>query len=196
MQNPNTLNGMNVSQLKDTISAIQEQPELAKFQFRVTNKWLGGNHNRTHIKDFYGAGQEDTSRAKPFVLDVDAPSVLQGDDNGPSSSEYVLNALAGCMTTTLVFHAALQGIHIEEMESTIEGDVDLRGALGINAAVRAGYENITVTFRVKSTASAAQLEALTRFSPVLDIVRHPVPVNVQVITTENNLLKESNLVTL
>jgi uncharacterized OsmC-like protein len=195
MQNPTMLNGMNVSQLQDTIGAIQQQPELAKFQFRATNQWLSGNHNRTHIKDFYGAGQEDTSRAKAFVLDVDEPSVLQGDDHGPSPAEYVLNALAGCLTTTLVFQAALQGIHIEEMESTIEGDVDLRGGLGINAAVRAGYENITVTFRVKSAASAAQLQALTRFSPVLDIVSNPVPVNVRVIKT-GNLLKEGNHVTL
>lgn len=186
MQEPQMINGLDVSQLKDTIGAVRQQPELAEFRLRATNTWLNGNHNRTYVKDFYGAGQEDTSRARPFVLEVDEPSVLQGEDNGPCPAEYVLTALAGCLTTTMVFNAALQGIKIEEIESTIEGDIDLQGALGLAEAVRAGYEKITITFRVKSTASAEQLEALTRLSPVLDIVTNPVPVNVRVIKTADD----------
>lgn len=174
------VNGVNVTKLLDTIGAVKGNPEIAKFQFRATNQWIKGGHNRTTIKEFYGACQEDTTRTEPFVLDADEPPILLGEDLGPNPVEYVLKALAGCMTTTLVYHAASRGIVVEEVESTLEGDLDLQGFLGIKKDVRKGFQNIKVSFKVKSDGDTQLLEQLAKNSPVFDIVTNPVPVSVTV----------------
>ena len=177
------INGVDVDQLFSTINAIKENPGLAKFEFRANNQWINGGHNRTSVKDFYGAGQEDTTRKRTFVFDNDEPVALLGEDNGANPVEFVLHALAGCLTTSLVYHAAAQGIKIDAVESKFEGDLDLRGFLGVNEDVRNGYENIRVTFKIKADAPEEKLKELCelaqRRSPVFDIVTNRVPVNVQ-----------------
>ena len=122
------VNGVNVENLMQSIEAFKQQPALGKFQFRATNKWITGAHNQSRIKGFYGAGQEDTQRTQTFVLDADEPAVLHGGDRGASAGEFVLHALAACVTTSIVYHAAARGIRIEELESRLEGDVDDRQA--------------------------------------------------------------------
>ena len=184
MQEQQVVNGVNVTQLTETISAITETPSLARFQFRLRNDWIDGSQNRSQVKDFYGANQEDTSRGKPFVLDADEPLVLLGSDKSANPAEYVLHALAACLTTSMLYHAAARGIVIEEVESTLEGDIDLHGFLGLKDDVRKGYQNIRVNFRIKTDASAEQLQELTKYSPVFDIVSNPVPVSIQVETVK------------
>ena len=177
------VNGVNVDELFKTLDAVKKTAAIAKFRFRADNTWINGGHNRTSIRNFYGAGAEDTSRKTPFVLDADEPKVLLGTDRGPNPVEYVLTALAGCLTSSLVYHAAARGIAIEEVESHLEGDLDLRGFLGTSDEVRNGYENIRVTFKIKADATEEQLEELVQLarerSPVFDIVSHPVPVSVE-----------------
>jgi len=183
---PSTINGVNVEQLGANISAIQDNTKLAKFQFRATNTWIQGGHNRTTIKEFYGVGKEDRTRTEPFVLDADEPSVLLGEDQGANPVEFVLHALAACMTTSMVYHAAARGIKIDAVESHLEGDLDIRGFLGISPDVRPGYKNLRVNFTVKSDASAETLRELAKFSPVFDIVTNPVPVAISVTTEGSN----------
>ena len=177
------INGVNVDQLFATINAIKENPGLAKFKFRAKNQWINGGQNRTSIKEFYGAGREDTTRIKTFVFDNDEPEVLLGQDNGANPVEFVLHALAGCLTTSLVYHAAAQGIKIDAVESRFEGDLDLRGFLGMNEDVRNGYQNIRVTFKIKADAPEEKLKELCELaqkrSPVFDVVTNGVPVKVQ-----------------
>ncbi len=181
---PNTqmVNGVNVSQLFSTIDAIDGSPRLAKFKFRAENKWINGGHNRSTIQNFSRAGQEDTSRKQPMVLDSDEPSVLLGDDNGANPVEFVLHAMASCLTVSLIYHAAAKGIKLDEVESRLEGSLDLRGFLGLSADVRNGYENIQVTFRIKADASEERLQELCELaqkrSPVFDMVTNSVPVTV------------------
>jgi uncharacterized OsmC-like protein len=184
---PNSeINGVNVDQLSTTIKAIKETPSLAKFKFRASNRWIDGAHNRTTIKDFYGAGNEDTSRSEAFVMDNDEPAVLLGEDRGANPVEVVLHALAGCLTTSLVYHAAAQGIRIDEVESKFEGDIDLHGFLGLSESVRNGYENIRVKFKIKGDAPKEKLEELCQLarkrSPVFDIISNPVSVSVRLET--------------
>ena len=174
------INGVNVTALGETVEAVKGTPEIAKFQFRATNKWLRGGLNRSNIQGFYGACAEDTNRTEPFVLDNAEPPVLLGEDEAPNPVEYVLHALAGCMTTTLVYHAAARGIRIESVESELEGDLDLHGFLRLDETVRNGYENIRVKFKVVSDASEEELADLARISPVFDIVSNPVPIAVSV----------------
>jgi uncharacterized OsmC-like protein len=164
------------------VDTVKKTASIAKFRFRADSIWVDGGHNRTSIRNFYGAGGEDTSRKTPFILDADEPKVLLGTDRGADPVEYVLTALAGCLTTSLVYHAAARGIAIHEVESHLEGDLDLRGFLGISDEVRNGYENIRVSFKIKADASEKQLQELVQLaqqrSPVFDIVSHPVPVSV------------------
>jgi uncharacterized OsmC-like protein len=177
-----TMNGVNLDQLQASINAIQGETDLAKFQFRAVNTWVQGGHNRSSIKEFYGVGKEDDTRTEPFILDADEPAVLLGEDHGANPVEFVLHALAACLTTSMVYHAAARGIKIDSVESRLEGDLDLRGFLGLSKEVRPGYQNLRVHFTVKSDAPADQLRELTKFSPVYDIVSNPVPVDISIAT--------------
>jgi len=173
-------NGVDTEQMFQTLDAIKAQPELATFRFRATNHWISGAHNRSTIKDFYGAGQEDTSRAEAHVLDAGEPPVLLGTDTGPNPVEYLLHSLAACLTTSLAYIAAARGVRLTEVESTLEGELDARGAFGLDDDYRNGFERIRVSFRVEGDAPEEQLreviERATRRSAVYDMVSNGVPV--------------------
>ncbi|HSJ54057.1 MAG TPA: OsmC family protein [Anaerolineae bacterium] len=176
-------NGVNVEQLVATMDAIRRNPELARFRFRAHNAWIDGGHSRTTIQGFYGAGQEDTSRTKPHILEGDEPAVLLGSNAGANAVEAVLHALASCLAVGFVYNAAAQGINVESLSFDLEGELDLRGFLGLSRDVRPGYEGIRLTYRVRSDAPREKVEALCEYvqqtSPVLDMLRNPVPVKVQ-----------------
>lgn len=173
-------NGVDVAAIQQTVRVLQDNPRLGRFQFRARNRWLGGARNRTTVKDFYGVGKEDDQRRQTFELDCDEPAVLLGDDRAANPVEHLLNALLGCVTTSLVMHAASRGIELEALESQAEGDIDVRGFLGLTNEVPRGFQNIRVKFHVKSTADPRQLEELARFSPVFNTLINPTAVQVQV----------------
>ena len=181
-------NGVDTSVLFATLNAIKQQPDLARFQFRARNVWLGGAHNRSTIKAFYGACQEDTSRAREFVIDAGEPAVLVGTDTGPNPAEALLHALAACLTTSLIYVAAARGVRLTRVESTLEGDMDLRGALGLSDDYRNGFERVRVTFTVAGDAAPEKLRELVnraqQRSAVFDMVSHGVPVTVATIVDE------------
>lgn len=182
MEQERVINGVNVTKLSGLVDAIREKPGLARFQLRATNQWIGGMQNKATVKDFYGAGKEDDTRRQPFVYKEDEPPVLLGNNEGASPVEYVLVALSGCLTSSLIAHAAARGVRLDSVESKLEGDVDLRGFLGMAAEVRRGFENIRVTFRIKSDAPREKLQELVELaqkrSPVFDIVTNPTAVTV------------------
>lgn len=183
MQVTNTVNGIDVDRLAETIGHVSADPTLARFQFRARNRWLGSTHNRSTVKGFYGAGQEDTTRPEAFVLDADEPQVLLGENRAPNAPEYVLHALAACLTGTIVLHAAARGIALEGLECTVEGELDLQGVFDLDDDVRPGYEGIRVSFKASGDLDdeqLAEIAGLTRYSPVRDIVSNPVPVAIDV----------------
>lgn len=183
MQATSSLNGIDLDRLSGTIAAVSGDPTLARFQFRARNQWIDGGFSRTMIKDFYGVGQEDTSRTQTFTVESDEPPVLLGENRAPNTVEYVLHALAACVSGTIVYHAAARGIAIEGMETTIQGDLDLRGFLGLDGEVRPGFEQIRVLIKVTGDVDDNQLRELadlTRYSPVRDIVANPLPVAIDV----------------
>ncbi len=173
------VNGVDVGQLFNTIEAIKGTPDIAKFKFRATNEWIHGGHNRTTVTDFYGA-QQDHDHLNAFVLDEDEPQVLLGEDKGPNPVEYLLTGLIGCLTSSLVYHAAAKGIEIKGVKSRLEGDIDLRGFLGLSPDVKVGYENIRVYFKIDADVSDEQKEELIKmaqkYSPVFNTVSNPTPV--------------------
>ena len=179
-------NGVDTEQLFGTLDALKADPSLAKFQFRARNRWIEGAHNRTTIRDFYAANQEDTSRAEEFVIDAGEPAILLGSDTGANPAEYLLHALAACLTTSLVYVAAARGIHLTAVESTLEGDMDVQGALGLSDDYRNGFEQIRVSFRVEGDAPEEKLQEFVaraqQRSAVFDMVTNGVPVTVEVAT--------------
>jgi uncharacterized OsmC-like protein len=178
----NIVNGVKVDELYGTIDAVKNAPVIATFRFRAENKWQDGGHNRTTIKNFYGT-QQDHERPQPFVLDADEPPILLGRDRGPNPVEYLLTALASCVTTSIVYHAAARGIVIRSMESRLEGDIDLQGFLGIRDDVPKGFKEIRMFVNIDADAPKEELEDIVKlgptYSPVYDTVTRPVPVKVQ-----------------
>jgi uncharacterized OsmC-like protein len=181
MAQEKNVNGINVDLLFSTIELIKKQPEIAQFKFRAKNTWVDGTHNRATVKDFYGALKEDDSRT-PLVFEIDEPPVLCGQNLGANPVEYLLVALSGCLTTSLVAHAAAKGIAVKKVSSRYEGDLDLRGFLGISEDVPVGYQNIRVFFKIEADIPEAQKEELIRmaqkYSPVFNSIAKPVPVSV------------------
>jgi uncharacterized OsmC-like protein len=177
-------NGVDTEKMFATLDLIKDRPELARFQFRATNRWLGGAHNRSPIEGFYAAGGEDTSRGQAWDLDAGEPAILLGTDTGPNPAEYLLHALAACLTTSIVYVAAARKVELTSVESTLTGDMDVRGALGVDEEPRNGFERIAVSFRVTGNAPAEKLrevvERARQRSAVYDMVTNGVPVAVEV----------------
>ena len=182
LKQPNLVNGLDVDAAVATIEAIKANPSLARFQFRTNNTWVNGGHNRSTIKDFYGAGVEDTSRTTAFTFDNGEPPVLLGNNEGANPVEFLLHALAGCVTTTFVLHAMARGIEIRSLKTRLEGELDLRGLLGLDEAVSPGYEQIRIVMDIDADCSPEALEDLLAYaqahSPVCNTVCRPVPVDV------------------
>jgi len=181
MTEENFLNGVSVTQLLNTIDRIRNSPEIAKFKFRVTNRWLEGTHCQGTVQHFYGALEEDTQRP-PKTYDMDEPPVLMGKNQGQNPVELLLVALSGCLTTTLVAYASAKGIHLKDVQSWYEGEVDIRGFLGISHEVKAGYQKIRVGFRIDADIPEAEKEELVRLaqrhSPVFNTIVQSAPIAV------------------
>lgn len=177
------LNGVDVPTLFATIDAVDGNRELAKFQFRATNKWETGTYSRTSIKTFYGAGQEH-EHVREFVVEADHPQVLVGSDQAPLPVELLLAALASCLTGGIGNIASARGIELYSVESKIEGEMDAQGILGLDKDVRNGYQSIRIDFEIEGNAPREALDALVEQSrarsAVFDIITNQVPVQVTV----------------
>jgi len=177
-------NGVDVPTLFATLDVVRAQPAAAQFQFRARNEWVAGTHSRTAIQGFFGAGQEDTTRTEPFVYDADHPTVLVGSGAAPTPVEFLLHAIASCLTAGLVNIASARGITLHRVESTVEGDIDLLGIFGMSDQVRNGYREIRVHFTVEGDAPAEKLQALVEQSrdrsAVYDVLTNGVPVSIEV----------------
>lgn len=180
---PAKLNGLDLQKMQQTVEALKREPALAQFQFRAANRWIDGGVNQSTIRDFWGAGSEDGSRSSPFVFTNGEPPVLLGDNEGANPVEFLLHALAGCVTTTTVLHAAARGIRIESISSRLAGDLDVQGLLGLDDSVSPGYRQIRIEMDIKADCGDDELDALLAYSqqhsPVCNTVCRPVPVTVE-----------------
>ena len=172
-------NGVDVSRMKETIAAVKAVPELGTFRFRIQNRWIDCGETRSEVQPFTAGGKEVRHKSG-FTLVADEPDMLLGMDRGANPVEHLLHALASCVTTSTVYHAAARGIAVEQVESTLEGVLDLKGFLGLDPNVRNGYQNITMKLRVKGDFSDEQLRELSslgpQFSPVYDSISRGVPI--------------------
>jgi uncharacterized OsmC-like protein len=174
-------NGVDLARLTDTIEAVKAAPGLGSCQFRIQNRWIECGENHSEVQSFSAGGKQVRHKTR-FTLMADEPEMLLGADTGANPVEHLLHALASCVTTSMVYHAAARGITVEEVESTLEGDLDLRGFLGLAPNVRKGYQNIRMKLRIKANLTDEQFRELSSlgpmFSPVYDCVTNGVPVSV------------------
>jgi uncharacterized OsmC-like protein len=177
------LNGVDTPVLLATINAVGAQPELAAFKFRARARWVSGTHSRITVDDFFGAGQEMRHEA-PTVVDADHPAVLVGSDNGPTPVEFLLQGLAACLTAGIGNIAAVRGVTLSSVESTVEGDINLLGLLGLDKEVRNGFSGIRVSFRIRGDAPAEKLAGIVEQSrarsAVFDVLTNGVPVSSEI----------------
>lgn len=175
------INGVDVAALQEMIADVKADPKLGKSQWRNRNRWIDGAHNRSTFKSFYAAGKEDATRTKPFVYENDEPPVLLGQNRAPNPVEWVLHGLAGCVTTTLVYYAGVMGMELDSVETELDGDIDLRGMLGISKEVPSGYREIRLRFKIEGKDVTDQqrkqlMELARKHSPVFGTVATAVPV--------------------
>jgi len=176
IKNPR-VNGVSVDHVMNLIGRIEEDTERSKFQFRLNNRWVDGGLNRSRVKEYFADGREDDTRTDPFIVDADEPAVSGGGDGAPNPMEFILHSLASCLTSTMVYHAAVQGIEIKSVKSSLSGNMDVRGMLGMSDEVRKGYSHVQVRMLVDSTEDAATLKELALFSPVHDIISRSLSVD-------------------
>ena len=185
--NDDTRNGLNLKQMAQTIEAIKQNPSLANFEFRAENQWIDGGENRSTIKSFFGAGAEDESRTAHFTYTNGEPPVLLGNNEGANPVEYLLHALAGCVTTTTVLHAAARGITIGHISTQLTGDIDLQGFLGLDESIPVGYQSIDIKMIIEADCSDEELDELLIYtrshSPVCNTICRPIPVSMQRVNT-------------
>lgn len=177
------LNGVDTPTLFATIDVVKGQPELARFRFRAANRWISGTHSRTSIASFYGAGG-DHEHVREFTVEADHPQVLVGGDNAPLPVELLLAALASCLTGGIGNIAAARGIRLTEVESVVQGELDVRGILGLSDEVRNGYQTIQVDFTIKGDAPEEKLRQIVEQSrarsAVFDIITNRTPVELSI----------------
>lgn len=178
-----TSNGLNLEQMSQTIGAIEQNPGIAQFEFRASNQWINGGENRSTIKGFFGACAEDESRKVAFEYTNGEPPILLGNNEGANPVEYLLHALAGCVTTTTVLHATARGITIHKLSTELKGNIDVQGLLAMDDSVPVGYESIEIKMHIEADCSEEELDDLISFardhSPVCTTVCKPVPVTVE-----------------
>ena len=182
-QNNTKRNGLNLEQMVQTIDAIKSTPSLGEFEFRASNQWISGGENRSSIKGFYGAGSEDESRSEPFTFTNGEPPILLGNNEGANPVEFLLHALAGCVTTTTVLHASARGIQIRKLSTELIGNIDVKGLLALNDNAQIGYESIRIKMDIEANCSDEEIDELLAFakdhSPVCNTVCKPVPVTLE-----------------
>lgn len=182
-QDNTSKNGLNIEQMVQTVDAIKNTPSLGEFEFRASNQWINGGENRSTIKGFYGAGSEDESRSQPFTFTNGEPPILLGNNEGANPVEFLLHALAGCVTTTTVLHATARGIQLKKISTELVGNIDLNGLLALDDNAKVGYESITIKMDIEADCSDEEIDELLSFakdhSPVCNTVCKPVPVTLE-----------------
>ena len=175
-------NGVDTAALFATLDAVKADPEIAKFQFRATNTWVSGTHNRSTIHGFHGAKQEMTHQ--PAVrYRCGPPAGARRCRQGPDARG-VPAARAGRLPHRRTGqHRRGAWRQLDEVSSTVEGDIDLLGILGLSSEVRNGFQQIKVSFRLRGDDPEKLREVVersTKRSAVYDIVTNGVPVAIEV----------------
>lgn len=176
------INGVPLAELRAAVDAMQRNIDPGRRRFRVRNQWLDAGHSRTVVRDILAPGRARTTRARPLVVDADVPSLTGGCDAALDPLEQLLAALAASVTATLVWQATRSGIHVDAIVTSADGDVDLRGFLGLDRNARPGLTHVRIVVAIDAEASDADLDALVdaarELSPVVDMIARGTPISI------------------
>jgi uncharacterized OsmC-like protein len=177
------VNGGDVAALETAVETISGDSDVGMFTFRAETEWEDALKSVTTIDEFDQAGE--TVHTREFTLRGDEPEQILGERTGPNAVELLLGALGSCLSVGYAANAAHMGIELDDLRFEMEGDVDLRGFLGISEDVRPGYESITCTVYVDADASEAELAELREHveatSPLMDVITNEVPVETHLV---------------
>ena len=174
----NVVNGINLGDLFALIESVKQDTAAGMTNWRVTTTWQGQTHSRSQVESFGIGGQKVPRR---FSIDIDEPFELGGTDRFANPQEHLLAALNACMTVGYVAQCAVRGITLERLEIETDGEIDLRGFLGLDPSVPPGYESLRYTVRIKGSGTREQFaeihEAVMATSPNFYNVSRPVTLN-------------------
>lgn len=171
------INGLDTEQVTSLAAKISENEDYGQFRFRANNHWIDGSRSLTSFKEFFAGGEENTHRKVALTVVADQPVFLAGKNTAPNSVEHLLHALTSCLTTTLVYHASVQGILLKSVETSSQGEMNARGFFGISNTVAKGYQRIKVNMEVESDVDIDTLTGLAMYSPVYEMISNAVPVD-------------------
>lgn len=174
------VNSIDTDRIVELATNMSQDDNFGKFRFRADNEWINGSRSRTSIKNFYAGNDERTERAQSLTVDADQPVFLAGQNTAPNAVEHYLNSLVSCLTTTVVAHASVQGIPIEALDISAEGEMDARGFFGVSDDVSRGYNKVFVDIKAKMHADEETLRKLISYSPVYEMVSKAIPVEVNI----------------
>ncbi len=176
MTQENVENGVHVAALLEARDALRRSPQMARFTWRSLCEWVNGMHCKSTIRGFFGLGREHR-HFQPFTVSTDHPACFAADDNAPTPVEIVLSGLAACLTGGIAAVAQHRGIQLRSVTAEVEGDMDVRGILGMDADIRNGFDGIRVVFKIEADASREDIEALVaqsrKRSAVFDVITNP-----------------------
>ncbi|HUW04272.1 MAG TPA: OsmC family protein [Acidimicrobiales bacterium] len=173
------VNGVPCDKMFGAIAKVREDGELAQFRFSAKNEWISGTASRSSIHEWYGMGG-DHVHVDQYSYAADHPTL--GHGHGPTPQEYVLHALAACITAGVATGAAARNISLNSVSSEVSADIDVRGVLGVDPDVRKGFSNVTITFDIDADCDDEQKDALmaagAKYSAVFDMLANPTEVNI------------------
>ena len=172
-------NGVPCDKMFGAIARFRGDADLAQFRFSAKNEWVEGTASRSTIHEWHGVGA-DQLHVREFQFEADHPTL--GHGHGPTPQEYVLHALAACVTAGIVTGAAARGIPLRSVTSKVTGDIDVRGVLGIDPDVRKGFSNVDMEFEIDGDLDDEQKDMLlaagAKYSAVFDMLSNPTEVNI------------------
>ena len=173
------VNGVPCDKMFGAIAKVRENGELAQFRFSARNEWVEGTASRSTIHEWHGMGG-DHLHVEEFACTADHPTL--GHGHGPTPQEFVLHALAACITAGVATGAAARNIQLNSVTSEVSADIDVRGVLGVDPDIRKGFSNVSITFAIDADCDEEQKDALVaagaKYSAVFDMLANPTEVNI------------------
>ena len=178
-------NGVNLEALNGARNAFAGAPPAANFVWKAECDWVSGTESTTSVNGFFGMGEEQVRSNGGHSITTDHPEHFASADAGATPAELMLVGLAGCLSAAVATVGTHRGIQVNSVKAIVEGDMDMRGVMGVDADVRNGFSGIRVRFEVDADATLDEVRALVaqaqKRSVVADVVANPTSIVVETV---------------
>jgi uncharacterized OsmC-like protein len=149
------VNGLDLAALDETVAAVTADPRLGQVAFRVKTDWKGQTRSESTVDSYTLAGEVVP---RSFTIAADEPHELLGTNSAPNPQELLMSAVNACMMVGYVAQASVRGITLDACRIETEGELDLRGFLGIDESIPTGYRRISYTVFLEGDGTREQYE--------------------------------------